>query len=101
MSQEIKFNSEIAKRIGVSSAIVLSKLNDETRLLGEKKEDGKYYVRFSIPSIAAELDFYNERTVRRSIEELTRSNLIEINEFCSGKFICINYYGISELLNDN
>lgn len=101
MSMEITFNSHLAKILGVSCAVTLNFIINQTRLLGQQEEDGNIYLDLSLSDISRSLDFYNERTIRRAFDTLKSKGCIGIKNRHSGKYICVHYDVIYDLLNDN
>lgn len=95
----VDINTEIAKRYGINSAIVVSYLwNEHNELLGgqENRFHNKVWVRCSQKKLSTVFPFITANMARRALEYLFSAGIIIVGEFNLSRFDRTAWYAFTE-----
>ena len=96
------FNCEIAKFHGIESALILYYLSRNINFNEEIKDksfiiDDKYWCDFSYEGLFSYLeDLVSEKAIRRSIEDLKNSGILEITGETNAPFLTVMKCSVNE-----
>lgn len=98
--EPIFFLPTLAKELGLNEAILLQKIHGWLQCKPHEAE-GRCWIYNTYKSWQEQLPFLSERTIRRTIKNLTDKGIIIINNFNTSKFDKTNWYSIDYNTLDN
>ena len=93
------FNVEVATKYGIPHALVLGHIDfmvQKARTNGEKRIEGKYWMRKSVGEFAEMYPYLTKNQVRRAIEKLRNDGLIVSRRFKSNECTKTLWYTVTK-----
>ncbi len=94
----ISYSVEIAIQYGIIKAVILAVLQTQInacRLANVNYYDGRYWVKKSFEDLCSELPYFKPTTVRDSLSELVKDNLLLVGYYNDETFDRTRWYSIA------